>query len=109
MTANVPAGRWGHLIALALAAFCLGAQRGPAQTRGASPAQTLRRAEELYRADRLLQAEALFRQALRGADGDERRRCFDRLLAIYARVGRQDQAIRTGLDYELWLRRIPDL
>src|SRR4051794_16783006 len=98
---NVPtAGRWGGVFALAVAAFGLAAQRGPAaQNRRPlpSPTETLRQADELYRADRLLQAEALYRQTLPSADGADRRRCFDQLLAIYIRVGRQDQAIRTGL------------
>jgi CHAT domain-containing protein/tetratricopeptide (TPR) repeat protein len=66
------------------------------------------RADELYCADRLPQAEALYRQALAAAVGADRRRCFDRLLAIYVRVGRLDQAIQTGLAYSTWSRRTGD-
>jgi CHAT domain-containing protein/tetratricopeptide (TPR) repeat protein len=76
--------------------------------------EKIQRADELYRADRLLQAEALYRQVLQSLRGDreddaDRCYCFQRLLAIYVRVGRQDQAIQAGLEYEGWLRRIGDL
>src|SRR5262249_34950738 len=99
------------LIALVLGGFCLGARPGPvvAQDRKRPTAETIRQAGRVYRADRLLPAEALYKSALAHTDGLERRHCLDRLLAIYVRVGRQDQAIRTGEAYARWLRRIGDL
>jgi CHAT domain-containing protein len=63
----------------------------------------------LYRADRLPQAAVLYRQALNTASGANHRHCFDRLLAIYVRAGRQDQAIQTGTEYDAWLRRTGDV
>src|SRR5262245_44084906 len=103
-------GRCRALVVVALGAFWLGARPGPAPAQGQAtgPAEALRRADELYRADKLKEAEALYRQALGAARGADRRRCFDRLLAIYVSVGRQDQAIQTGLEYEHWLRRAGD-
>src|SRR5262245_10113551 len=106
MNANVPAA--GRLVVLTLGAvLCVGARPGSAraQAGGGSLAQTLRRADELYRADKLPQAAELYRQGLAAAAGADRHRCFDRLLAIYVRVGRQDQAIQTGTQYDAWLRR----
>src|SRR5262245_455351 len=79
-----------------------------AQARGPALAETLQRADQLYRAEKLPQAEELYSQALKTAEGADRRRCFDRLLTIYVRVGRQDRAIQTGLQYEGWLRKLND-
>ncbi len=109
MNANVAtARRWRGVFALALGGFlCVAARPGPASAQSLSV--TLRRADELYRADKLPQAETLYRQALNTADGTDRRHCSERLLDIYAQVGRPDQAIQTGLDYERWLRRVGDL
>jgi CHAT domain-containing protein/tetratricopeptide (TPR) repeat protein len=108
MNANRPTiCRWGGLLVLALVALGAGG-RVQAQTRGFPPSDALGRADELYRADRLPQAEALYRESLATAGGADRRRCFDRLLAIYVRVGRLDQAVQTGLTYSNWLRQAGD-
>jgi CHAT domain-containing protein/tetratricopeptide (TPR) repeat protein len=98
-------------LVLALGAFSLSAWPGPmpAQQQAPAPLALVGRADQLYRADKLLQAEVLYRQALGAVDGLDRRRCFDRLLLIYVRVGRQDQAIRTGMEYAAWMRRAGDL
>jgi CHAT domain-containing protein/TolA-binding protein len=78
-----------------------------AQRRGEAPSlQTmLREADEMFRADQLIRAEELYRRALAATSGGEDRRlCYDRLLAIYVRAGRQDEAVQTGLRYQDWLR-----
>jgi hypothetical protein len=109
MSTNLPT--CGHLLALAFGAMiCLGAQPGStaAQTRGLSLDEELGRADELYRADKPLQAEALYRRALVVAAGDDLRHCFERLLSIYGRVGRLDQAVQTALKYRDWLNHPGD-
>src|SRR4051812_15951652 len=63
----------------------------------------LRQADTLYQEGKLPAAADLYGRASRLAAGEDRRRCFERLLAIYARVGRPDEAIRIGLDYGRWL------
>src|SRR5204862_405537 len=108
MMAN--ASRPGDAVArlgLLLAAAAGLSSPAPAEPPGdhPTPEQALRRAEQLYRQDRLPAAEQAYRQALRAATDAERRLCFDRLLAIYARVGRPDQAIGIALEYERWMRR----
>jgi CHAT domain-containing protein len=115
MSANAPAaaaswiGRW----AVRLAALALGAGVCPVGLPGPSaavsqtsrpPWDTLRQADDHYRAGRLPQAEGLYRSALSQAKGADRKRCYERLLAIYAQTGRQDQAIALGLRYADWLR-----
>src|SRR5262249_38769531 len=71
-----------------------------------APPPSLRRADELYRLDKLLTAEHAYREVLRGASNEiARQHCYDRLLSIYARVGRQDQAIQVALEYENWAER----
>src|SRR5437763_1299283 len=68
---------------------------------GGDPVQ---RGEELYKNDRLLDAEKQFRLALESGPETERSRCYDRLLAIYIRLGRLDRAVAVGNRYEAWLR-----
>src|SRR3954451_22107917 len=70
--------------------------------------QVLRQADTLYQEDKLPAAAELYGRASRLAAGEDRRRCFERLLAIYVRVGRQDEAIRIGLEYERWLGEAGD-
>src|SRR5262245_17910798 len=108
MNAHVP--RAGRLLVLALAVGLARPAAAPAQAPAGRPsvASLLRQADELYRADKLPAAETLYRQALDAADGLDRVECFDRLLAIYVRVGRQDQAVRTGLQYRRWLAQTGD-
>src|SRR5262245_44481436 len=118
MSTNVPAarpaaprvGRWAGLLAsLTLGvALCLGGHPGWA---AASPQQAdrslreaLRQADEHYRAGRLQQAEALYRRALSETEGEVRRHCCERLLAIYTEAGRLDRAVTLGEWYEGWLR-----
>jgi CHAT domain-containing protein/tetratricopeptide (TPR) repeat protein len=71
------------------------------------PAEALRRAEERYQAGDLLEAEPLFR-AVVGAGGELRGPAYDRLLTLYARLGRADRVVQTGLDYQAWLARRGD-
>ena len=107
MNVNMPV--IGRLFVLALAvALGPGMQPATAQPSGLSLAQALQQADEFYQANKWVEAEPLYRQALNAAEGADRRRCFDRLLTIYVRVGRQDQAIQTGLKYADWLRRTGD-
>jgi CHAT domain-containing protein/tetratricopeptide (TPR) repeat protein len=99
-----------HLFVLALwAGVCAGPFPGPARAEAPggnlSARAALQQADEFYRQDQFLKAEQLYRQALDGLGGVDRRRCFERLLAIYTLSGRQDQAIQVGLRYEPWLLR----
>src|SRR5262245_54591953 len=64
----------------------------------------LQQAEKKFQTGDLLGAEKLYRDALSTSNGDLRRRCYDRLLVIYVRLGRHDQAIQSGLRYQQWLR-----
>src|SRR5947209_6998975 len=64
----------------------------------------LRQAEKKYRAAALEEAERLFRVAVETRDGRQRRYCYDRLLAIYVRLGRFDLALKVGERYRRWLR-----
>src|SRR5262245_51428054 len=90
------------LVLLILATLCL---LFPLSTL-AVPPPTLEQADELYRLDKLLRAEHGYREVLHGASNEvARQHCYDRLLSIYARVGRQDQAIQVALEYENWAER----
>jgi CHAT domain-containing protein len=86
--------------ALAATARARQAPSGP----GLSPRQALTQANQWYEADQWLKAEGLYRWALPRLAGREQARCLERLLAIYVRLGRQDEAIRLGELYEtkLW-------
>jgi CHAT domain-containing protein/tetratricopeptide (TPR) repeat protein len=66
------------------------------------------RADNRYRAGNLLSAAELYQEALRFPANVESRHCFERLLEIYARVGRLDMAIRTGSAYAPWLQQARD-
>src|SRR5262249_3140770 len=68
----------------------------------------LERAEQLYQRSDLGKAEPIFLNVLRGAEGADRQQCYERLLAIYYRVGRQDRAIAIGQDYRKWLEKSGD-
>src|SRR5581483_1281059 len=107
MNAHRPPSRQigGVLLALGLIAWPAAMSGQPGDD---SILATLRRADALYHAGRILEAEPQYRRALRTRDNADRRHCYDRLLAIYAQVGRQDQAIRTGLEYLRWLRELND-
>jgi CHAT domain-containing protein/tetratricopeptide (TPR) repeat protein len=83
----------------------IGSTTAPAS--GQSVLGDVRRADELYRAEKLQQAASAYEQILRVAGADDRRHCFERLLAIYGRVGRHDQAIQTALKFREWLDRPP--
>ncbi|HYT87526.1 MAG TPA: tetratricopeptide repeat protein [Gemmataceae bacterium] len=105
-----PAGKRGRcdsILLLALGVFFLVAW--PMSAQGQALLDTIREADKRYGEDKLLEAEALYRQALNRAAAQERRHCFERLLAIYVRVGREDQAIQIGLSYADWLRAAGDL
>jgi Tfp pilus assembly protein PilF len=93
----------------AVLAVCAAWASGQAARAEESPAETLRQADALYREGKSLnKAEELYRRALPLASGEDRRRCYERLLRIYAQVGRQDQAVGVGLEFEEWLRRSHD-
>jgi tetratricopeptide (TPR) repeat protein len=82
--------------------FALGVLAGPG---AAEPAvSVLDRAERLYQDDHLQEAERLFRQGLPDETVEGQRRCYERLLAIYVRLARLDQAIQLGRRYRDWLR-----
>src|SRR5262249_39968157 len=55
------------------------------------------------RAIELQEAARLFRAALTARDDDQRLRCFDQSLTIYARLGRPQQVIQVGADYREFL------
>jgi hypothetical protein len=65
---------------------------------------TLDRAEQLYQTDQLQKAEQLFRTLLPRESAEGKERCYERLLAVYVRLGRLDQAIQWGQRYRDWLR-----
>jgi CHAT domain-containing protein/tetratricopeptide (TPR) repeat protein len=102
---NVPIERTGFLLLGLLMAL---AAPAAAEDSPVPPQQQLNRAEERYRQGQLAAAERAYRRALPALTGAGRRLCYDRLLAIYARVGRSDQAIRLALEYEPWARRQQD-
>jgi CHAT domain-containing protein/tetratricopeptide (TPR) repeat protein len=93
----------GYLGPLILAA-CLSVS-----SQAAPPAvDALDRAEKLYRAGDLLEAEPLY-QAVAGSGQEELcRQAYDRLLSLYARLGRSDRAVQTGLTYQVWLEERGD-
>jgi CHAT domain-containing protein/tetratricopeptide (TPR) repeat protein len=89
---------------LGLAVFILTGQPAAAQT----PDQLVELAESHYQRDRLLDAERVFREALPVSEGQARRRCYERLMRIYVRLGRQDQAIRQAGPFAGWLKENND-
>src|SRR5438876_7166 len=88
---------------LALLCLPLGA-RAPAQP----TSDLLNQAERRFNADDLPEAERLYLRALLSAGVEQRRTCYDRLLAVYDRRGRQDLAVKTGSDYERLLQQTGD-
>jgi CHAT domain-containing protein/tetratricopeptide (TPR) repeat protein len=108
--------RWGgppqfnNRLAASLTALTICAAWASAQTARPkeSSVETLRKADTLYGAEKFLEAEEPYRRALPFTSGEDRRRCYERLLRIYALVGRQDQAVGVGLEFEEWLRRAHD-
>jgi CHAT domain-containing protein len=76
--------------------------------RGATRGDLYQRAEELQAAHRLTEAEALYRKGLAGEPA-LRLACLNRLLPLYARLGRCDRAIQTGLAAQPWLREAGEL
>jgi tetratricopeptide (TPR) repeat protein len=74
----------------------------------APPADTLMRAEEYYRAGDLLEAAPLYQSVARSGQEESRRQAYDRLLTLYARLGRFDLAVQTGLAYQDWLVQLGD-
>src|SRR5262249_61140615 len=62
-----------------------------------------RQAEAHYRAGELLEAERLYQRALETADDQTRASCYERLVVLYATLGRVDRAIQVGLRYRDWL------
>jgi CHAT domain-containing protein len=84
-----------------------GATRGdPPRVRpaGADGKDLLLRAERLYSDHRLAEAEPLYREGLASSDYRLRFACLNRLLPLYARLGRYDQAIRTATAARQWLQ-----
>jgi CHAT domain-containing protein/tetratricopeptide (TPR) repeat protein len=66
------------------------------------------RADEFYDADKLFEAEPLYQQALQTDAAEQKRRAFDRLMAIYTRISRPDQVVRYGVRYQEWLSEMRD-
>src|SRR4051812_44546447 len=88
-------------VSLACAALVCAAS-GP--VRGQTGTQAFQRGEELYRQDKLLEAEKHYRTALESLPERDQAASYDRLLAIYIRLGRLDRALLYGKRYETWLR-----
>src|SRR5438105_853419 len=93
---------------LVTAAVLVGAA-APVSGQSGKSAPLVQEAEKVFAQDRPLDAEPLFRKALESATGRDRDLCYDRLLTIYAQIGRHDKAIQTILQYQSWLKRVPDL
>jgi CHAT domain-containing protein len=72
-----------------------------------TPHESYAEGERLYKKDLLAEAEVAFRRAMR-EDIRLRVPCTERLLSIYARIGRSDLAIETALGYRRWLLEQPD-
>jgi CHAT domain-containing protein len=66
------------------------------------------RAEKLCAANRLAEAEVLYRKGLAG-EPSLRLACLNRLLPLYARLGRCDRAVQTALASRPWLRDAGEL
>jgi CHAT domain-containing protein len=75
---------------------------------GEPAAEDLERAEGLYSAGDLLEAEPLYQALARSVRPELRRQASDRLLTLYARLGRADRAVQTGLIYQTWLTQLGD-
>src|SRR5262249_59428052 len=61
------------------------------------------RAEGHFRAGELLEAEPLYQRALEAPDDQTRASCCERLVVLYAALGRVDRAVQVGLRYRGWL------
>jgi CHAT domain-containing protein len=80
-----------------LALAFLGVGAGWAGGAPADPADVYFRAEKAFSAGDWLEAASLYTEAAEGIDDGRRSVCYERLLRIHARLGRLDQAIRSGL------------
>src|SRR5947209_8730810 len=108
------AGRWAALVlavGVSLGAGPRAAGRGaPAPARAEPPPggmtlpELLRQAERHYRSGAWVDAERLYREGLSRPGGSHLNHCLDRLLEIYARLGRADRAVQVGLVYHRLLR-----
>src|SRR5262249_54910214 len=107
---GAPAGRRPRRLFLLALWAGLGAGPLPGPARAGpdggdlSARAALQHADGLYRREQPLGASRAYRQVLGRVSGADRERCFERLLAIYASSGRQDQAVQVGLLYQRWLR-----
>jgi tetratricopeptide (TPR) repeat protein len=90
---------------LALLALTIALTPGPAAAQ--TPAD-LERGEDFYRDGKLLDAADAFQKALPLSTGKDRRDCYDRLIAIYVRIGRQDKAIGVAKPFAAWLTQLGD-
>src|SRR5262249_21346360 len=91
-----------------LASLCVCLLGGAARGVDEPSPEALRQAEKKYRAAALEEAERLFKIAVETRDSRQRRYCYDRLLAIYVRLGRFDLALKIGERYRAWLRESND-
>jgi CHAT domain-containing protein/tetratricopeptide (TPR) repeat protein len=73
---------------------------------GADPTEVYFRAEKAFTAGDWLKAATLYTEAAEVVDDARRSVCYERLLRIHARLGRLDQAIRSGLRCRNVLLRI---
>jgi CHAT domain-containing protein/tetratricopeptide (TPR) repeat protein len=94
-------------LAAALATLLACGTAANAQTPLAEPDAAVR-AEKLYLAGKLVDAEKLYLAALRGPVRVDVRLCYERLLGIYGKLGREDRAVQIGLEYKRWLDAVPD-
>ncbi len=68
-----------------------------AGARAADDLDAFRRAEHAFESGKWKEAEPLYRRLAQDANDDRAATCYERLMHIYARVGRLDRAIKNGL------------
>jgi CHAT domain-containing protein/tetratricopeptide (TPR) repeat protein len=80
-----------------------------AQTPPPAAVLKFQEAEKRFQSGQLLEAAQLFQQLSVDEKAPNRDQSFDRLIAIYMRLGRCDQAIQTGDRYKAWLKVTGDV
>ncbi|MDY3551181.1 CHAT domain-containing protein [Gemmata sp. JC717] len=73
-----------------------------------APVEAFRKAERLAAEDRFGDAEPLYRAALATDDRFLKRQAYNRLMSLYVRSGRPDQALRIGEAFRAWLKTVGD-
>ena len=105
MTSKKTVGLWSlSMLVVGCAASWVPGQ--PASDPG--PEAVFQQANKFFEAGKLLDAEPCYLAALKIEDPEKRRKCYDRLLGLYVRLGRQDQAIQIGRRYQDYLKSTGD-